>query len=95
MEPAQPGAPDGGGEAPSSSSDPAEPPPQPPPPPPQQLPPPSRYESQKRRNWNTFLQYRRNHRPQLILARCSGVHVIEFLMYLDQFGKTKVHKAGC
>jgi len=60
--------------------------------PPQQL---SRYESQKRRDWNTFLQYLRNHRPPLTLARCSGAHVIEFLRYLDQFGKTKVHAAGC
>ena len=68
------------------------PPPQPMPPPPQQL---SRYESQKRRDWNTFLQYLRNHRPPLTLARCSGAHVIEFLKYLDQFGKTKVHASGC
>ncbi|KAK9124599.1 hypothetical protein Sjap_014201 [Stephania japonica] len=57
--------------------------------------PPSRYESQKRRDWNTFLQYLRNHRPPLTLARCSGAHVIEFLKYLDQFGKTKVHVPGC
>ncbi|RLM92261.1 protein G1-like7 [Panicum miliaceum] len=55
----------------------------------------SRYESQKRRDWNTFLQYLRNHRPPLTLTRCSGAHVIEFLRYLDQFGKTKVHAAGC
>lgn len=57
--------------------------------------PPSRYESQKRRDWNTFLQYLKNHKPPLSLARCSGAHVIEFLKYLDQFGKTKVHVAGC
>jgi hypothetical protein len=56
---------------------------------------PSRYESQKRRDWNTFGQYLRNHRPPLSLARCSGAHVLEFLRYLDQFGKTKVHAAGC
>ncbi|WOK96680.1 hypothetical protein Cni_G05387 [Canna indica] len=56
---------------------------------------PSRYESQKRRDWNTFLQYLRNHKPPLALARCSGAHVIEFLRYLDQFGKTKVHAPGC
>ncbi|GKV08415.1 hypothetical protein SLEP1_g20045 [Rubroshorea leprosula] len=55
----------------------------------------SRYESQKRRDWNTFLQYLRNHKPPLTLARCSGAHVIEFLKYLDQFGKTKVHITGC
>ncbi|KAG8058188.1 hypothetical protein GUJ93_ZPchr0002g25427 [Zizania palustris] len=56
---------------------------------------PSRYESQKRRDWQTFGQYLRNHRPPLELARCSGAHVLEFLRYLDQFGKTKVHTHGC
>ncbi|KAI8014408.1 Protein LIGHT-DEPENDENT SHORT HYPOCOTYLS 6 [Camellia lanceoleosa] len=60
-----------------------------------QPPPPSRYESQKRRDWNTFLQYLKNHKPPLTLAHCSGAHVIEFLKYLDQFGKTKVHVMGC
>jgi hypothetical protein len=58
-------------------------------------PTPSRYESQKRRDWNTFQQYLRNHKPPLTLALCSGAHVIEFLKYLDQFGKTKVHVIGC
>ncbi|XP_040377162.1 protein G1-like3 [Oryza brachyantha] len=56
---------------------------------------PSRYEAQKRRDWNTFGQYLRNHRPPLGLAQCSGAHVLEFLRYLDQFGKTKVHTAAC
>uniref|UniRef100_A0A0E0IU04 ALOG domain-containing protein n=1 Tax=Oryza nivara TaxID=4536 RepID=A0A0E0IU04_ORYNI len=56
---------------------------------------PSRYESQKRRDWNTFGQYLRNHRPPLSLSRCSGAHVLEFLRYLDQFGKTKVHAPAC
>ncbi|KAK2971520.1 hypothetical protein RJ640_017889 [Escallonia rubra] len=46
-------------------------------------------EDRKRRDWNTFGQYLRNHRPQLSLARYSGAHVLEFLHYLDQFGKTK------
>ncbi|OVA02779.1 protein of unknown function DUF640 [Macleaya cordata] len=55
----------------------------------------SRYESQKRRDWNTFLQYLKNHKPPLALGRCSGAHVIEFMKYLDQFGKTKVHVSGC
>ncbi|KAK2978047.1 hypothetical protein RJ640_000708, partial [Escallonia rubra] len=49
----------------------------------------SRYENQKRWDWNTFGQYLRNHRPLLSLARCSGAHVLEFLRYLNQFGKTK------
>ncbi|KAI4299827.1 hypothetical protein L6164_033252 [Bauhinia variegata] len=55
----------------------------------------SRYESQKRRDWITFGQYLRNHRPPLSLSRCSGAHVLEFLRYLDQFGKTKVHTETC
>ncbi|WJZ97026.1 hypothetical protein VitviT2T_015661 [Vitis vinifera] len=61
----------------------------------QPLQPPSRYESQKRRDWNTFGQYLRNHRPPLALNRCSGANVLEFLRYLDQFGKTKVHTQMC
>ncbi|KAK4273590.1 hypothetical protein QN277_021963 [Acacia crassicarpa] len=56
---------------------------------------PSRYENQKRRDWNTFCQYLRNHRPPLSLSMCSGAHVLEFLRYLDQFGKTKVHNPSC
>lgn len=55
----------------------------------------SRYESQKRRDWHTFGQYLNNHKPPLILSRCSGAHILEFLRYLDQFGKTKVHLATC
>ncbi|KAJ8749132.1 hypothetical protein K2173_013739 [Erythroxylum novogranatense] len=55
----------------------------------------SRYENQKRRDWNTFGQYLKNHRPPLSLSRCSGAHVLEFLRYLDQFGKTKVHTLIC
>ncbi|XP_052185669.1 protein LIGHT-DEPENDENT SHORT HYPOCOTYLS 2-like [Diospyros lotus] len=63
--------------------------------PPSSLPPASRYENQKRRDWNTFCQYLSNHRPPLPLAACSGAHVLEFLRYLDQFGKTKVHSQNC
>ncbi|KAK3020952.1 hypothetical protein RJ639_046316 [Escallonia herrerae] len=55
--------------------------------PPPSLPPPS--------DWNTFGQYPKNHRPPLTLSRCSGAHVLEFLRYLDQFGKTKVHAVTC
>ncbi|KAG6393818.1 hypothetical protein SASPL_144392 [Salvia splendens] len=61
-------------------------------PPPPQL---SRYESQKRRDWNTFGQYLRNKRPPVALAQCNYGHVLEFMRYLDQFGKTKVHMQGC
>ncbi|KAL3631467.1 hypothetical protein CASFOL_024451 [Castilleja foliolosa] len=56
----------------------------------------SRYESQKRRDWSTFGQYLRNiHRPPVALPQCNYGHVLAFLMYLDQFGKTKVHLEGC
>ncbi|KAI3765412.1 hypothetical protein L2E82_15445 [Cichorium intybus] len=58
-------------------------------------PSPSRYESQKRRDWNTFGQYLRNQRPPVHIAHCNSNHVLEFLRYLDQFGKTKVHLQGC
>ncbi|KAK0580130.1 hypothetical protein LWI29_036807 [Acer saccharum] len=63
-----------------------------PPPPVQPL---SRYESQKRRDWNTFGQYLKNQRPPVSLSQCSCNHVLDFLRYLDQFGKTKVHLHGC
>nr|BAI52978.1 G1 protein [Oryza grandiglumis] len=56
---------------------------------------PSRYESQKRRDWQTFTQYLAAHRPPLELRRCSGAHVLEFLRYLDRFGKTRVHESPC
>lgn len=56
---------------------------------------PSRYESQKRRDWNTFGQYLKNQRPPVALSQCNFNHVLEFLRYLDQFGKTKVHVQGC
>ncbi|KAJ8423049.1 hypothetical protein Cgig2_000523 [Carnegiea gigantea] len=56
---------------------------------------PSRYESQKRRDWNTFGQYLKNQRPPVPLSQCTCQHVLEFLRYLDQFGKTKVHLPGC
>ncbi|OIT30911.1 PREDICTED: protein LIGHT-DEPENDENT SHORT HYPOCOTYLS 10-like [Nicotiana attenuata] len=63
-----------------------------------QLPSPpqlSRYESQKRRDWNTFGQYLKNHKPPVPLSNCNYNHVLDFLRYLDQFGKTKVHLHGC
>lgn len=56
---------------------------------------PSRYESQKRRDWNAFVQYLQNHRPPVPMSQCNYNHVLDFLRYLDQFGKTKVHLQGC
>ncbi|KAK4398133.1 protein LIGHT-DEPENDENT SHORT HYPOCOTYLS 10 [Sesamum angolense] len=56
---------------------------------------PSRYESQKRRDWNTFGQFLKNQRPPVALPLCNSNHVLDFLRYLDQFGKTKVHLQGC
>ena len=63
--------------------------------PPPAPPPLSRYESQKRRDWNTFGQYLRNQTPPVSLSQCNCNHVLDFLRYLDQFGKTKVHLHGC
>ncbi|KAI3772984.1 hypothetical protein L6452_04180 [Arctium lappa] len=56
---------------------------------------PSRYESQKRRDWNTFCQYLKNRHPPLFITQCGGTNVLEFLCYIDQFGKTKVHNLIC
>ncbi|MBA0692844.1 hypothetical protein Goari_010374 [Gossypium aridum] len=62
----------------------------------QQSPPAlSRYVSQKRRDWITFGQYLKNQRPPVALSLCNANHVLDFLRYLDQFGKTKVHLQGC
>lgn len=58
-------------------------------------PPLSRYESQKRRDWNTFGQYLKNQSPPVAMSQCNFNHVLDFLRYLDQFGKTKVHLHGC
>ncbi|KAK4363982.1 hypothetical protein RND71_015340 [Anisodus tanguticus] len=55
----------------------------------------SRYESQKHRDWNTFGQYLKNQRPPVPLPQCNYNNVLDFLRYLDQFGKTKVHLHGC
>ncbi|KAL6555226.1 Major facilitator superfamily [Orobanche gracilis] len=55
----------------------------------------SRYVSQKRWDWNTFGQYLNNLRPSVPVSRCNCNHVLDFLRYLDQFGKTKVHIQGC
>jgi len=81
----------GGGSGRGSSSVSGDHPPQPPPAAVQL----SRYESQKRRDWNTFGQYLNNQRPPVPLSQCNYSHVLEFLNYLDQFGKTKVHLGGC
>ncbi|KAF8118611.1 hypothetical protein N665_0004s0092 [Sinapis alba] len=60
--------------------------------PPPQL---SRYESQKRRDWNTFLQYLKTLNPPVRISQSNNTHVLSFLDYLDQFGKTKVHHQAC
>ncbi|RYR43526.1 hypothetical protein Ahy_A08g039932 isoform C [Arachis hypogaea] len=36
----------------------------------------SRYESQKRRDWNTFGQYLKNQRPPVPLSHCNCNHVL-------------------
>nr|CAB3451893.1 unnamed protein product [Digitaria exilis]CAB3455653.1 unnamed protein product [Digitaria exilis] len=56
---------------------------------------PSRYESQKRRDWQTFTRYLSLRRPPLHLRQCSGAHAVEFLRHLDRYGKTRVHEPPC
>ncbi|CAH2078626.1 unnamed protein product [Thlaspi arvense] len=68
---------------------------QPLPPQPQPQQPLSRYESQKRRDWNTFIQYLKSQNPPLMMSQFDYTHVLSFLRYLDQFGKTKVHHQAC
>ncbi|XP_039017481.1 protein G1-like9 [Hibiscus syriacus] len=53
----------------------------------------SRYESQKQRDWNAFVQYLKIHHPHLHLPQCSGVHVLEFLE--GRYGDTKIHTQNC
>ncbi|KAE8734283.1 Protein LIGHT-DEPENDENT SHORT HYPOCOTYLS 9 [Hibiscus syriacus] len=53
------------------------------------------YESQKRRDLNNFGQYLKNQRPPVAISQCNCNHVLDFLRYIDQFGKTKVHLHGC
>ncbi|CAN8274600.1 unnamed protein product [Cochlearia groenlandica] len=63
---------------------------------PQTQQPLSRYESQKRRDWNTFTQYLKSQNPPLnMTSHFDYTHVLSFLKYLDQFGKTKVHNIAC
>ncbi|KAL1808001.1 hypothetical protein DCAR_0727401 [Daucus carota subsp. sativus] len=57
---------------------------------------PSRYEKQKRRDWNTFCHYIRSHKPTDVHQPVwTSSHILEFLRYLDQFGKTKIHNQTC
>ncbi|KAB2010282.1 hypothetical protein ES319_D10G227800v1 [Gossypium barbadense] len=56
---------------------------------------PTRYQSLMRRDWLTFCQYLNNHRPPISVSMCNAAHVLQFLRYLDQFGKTKVHISAC
>uniref|UniRef100_M4DA20 ALOG domain-containing protein n=1 Tax=Brassica campestris TaxID=3711 RepID=M4DA20_BRACM len=62
---------------------------------PQPQQPLSRYESQKRRDWNTFIQYLKSQNPPLMISQFDYTHVLGFLRYLAQFGKTKVHRQAC
>ncbi|KAJ8749389.1 hypothetical protein K2173_018880 [Erythroxylum novogranatense] len=55
----------------------------------------NRYETQKRRDWQTFGQYLKSLRPPVPVSHCDYNHILDFLRYIDQFGKTKVHQQGC
>uniref|UniRef100_A0A7N0UAN9 ALOG domain-containing protein n=1 Tax=Kalanchoe fedtschenkoi TaxID=63787 RepID=A0A7N0UAN9_KALFE len=53
------------------------------------------YESRKRRSWNSFLQYLKMHKPLLSVQTCTGADAVDFIKYLDRFGKTKLHTTDC
>ncbi|XP_057416978.1 protein LIGHT-DEPENDENT SHORT HYPOCOTYLS 1-like [Lotus japonicus] len=54
----------------------------------------SRYESQKRRDWNTFCVYVKNHHSPS--CHCDGGEIVlGFLRYMDQFGETQIHSENC
>ncbi|KAF3956679.1 hypothetical protein CMV_018221 [Castanea mollissima] len=57
--------------------------------------PPTRYESQKRRDWNTFGQYLKNQRCASTPAMCSGTHEIKLSRLLYLLAQINVHNTGC
>ncbi|CAM8878181.1 unnamed protein product [Rhodiola kirilowii] len=55
----------------------------------------SRYEERKQQAWNSFTRYLKTDKPSLMIENCSSRDVVQFLEYLNQFGKTKVHLSSC
>uniref|UniRef100_A0A0E0GXM9 ALOG domain-containing protein n=1 Tax=Oryza nivara TaxID=4536 RepID=A0A0E0GXM9_ORYNI len=55
---------------------------------------PSRYEAQKRRDWNTFGQYLRNHRPPLSLAQCNPFAARAVRLYLREVREHQARARG-
>ncbi|KAK3188788.1 hypothetical protein Dsin_028349 [Dipteronia sinensis] len=54
-----------------------------------------RYETQKRKDWISFLEYLRQRSPTLVVSCCSGAHVVEFVKYyLDQKNRVQ-HTETC
>ncbi|KAI9197716.1 hypothetical protein LWI28_002996 [Acer negundo] len=54
-----------------------------------------RYESQKRKDWISFLEYLGQQSPTLVVSYCSGAHVVEFVKYyLDQKNRVQ-HTVTC
>lgn len=52
-----------------------------------------RFQTQMRQDWSAFLTYLRNN--DLVLSQLGDNDILDFLEYLDQFGKTKVHEETC
>ncbi|CAI7880667.1 unnamed protein product [Closterium sp. NIES-53] len=61
----------------------------------QQTRPANKYDAQKQRDWNNFSQYLARHQPPVAMIRATPRHVVEYMRYMDQFGRTRVHDLGC
>ncbi|CAI5480814.1 unnamed protein product [Closterium sp. Yama58-4] len=61
----------------------------------QQARPANKYDAQKQRDWNNFSQYLARHQPPVAMIRATPRHVVEYMRYMDQFGRTRVHDLGC
>ncbi|GJP56859.1 hypothetical protein CLOM_g15907 [Closterium sp. NIES-68] len=57
--------------------------------------PANKYDAQKQRDWNNFSQYLARHQPPVAMIRATPRHVVEYMRYMDQFGRTRVHDLGC
>jgi hypothetical protein len=53
------------------------------------------YEDQKLRDWQAFLEFLKQFNPPANISICTSQHVVQYLIWRDQFGKTVVHLFGC
>jgi hypothetical protein len=53
------------------------------------------YENQKHRDWQKLLQFLADCTPPADISTCTPEHVVQYLIWRDQFGRTIVHSFGC